>query len=120
MDKSTQKVAAITIKGLGYDDNGLNQYIWATQTQLKRLLECQFDEERRNFVFMIGDRGVKPSDVITFKIVDVATAEKWPSFRKYVLNELEKEDQALLKERGAKVNKVGLERLKQLKARHNL
>ena len=86
------EIAAITIRGLGKDDNGLQQYVWATKKQLERLLESQFDEVERNFVFQIGDRGIRPCDILAFKIVSLDTARDWPVFKPYVLRALETEN----------------------------
>lgn len=90
-DQNRREIVAISVKGLGLDSNGLQQYVWATRTQLGRLLEAQFDEKERNYVFQLGDRGIRPCDIVSFKIVDVNVARQWPSFRKYALTALERE-----------------------------
>lgn len=93
--EESPEVVALTIKGLGKDNNGLQKYIWVTKSQLERLLESQYDAEERYFVFNIGGVGVRPCDIITFKTVKLKEAREWPSFRKYILPELEKEKKKL-------------------------
>ena len=86
------EVAAIITKNLGKNEFGLQNYLWATKKQLQRLLEAQFDEVARTYVFQIGDQGVRPCDIETFKIVNLDTAREWPAFRPYVLRALEAEN----------------------------
>lgn len=88
-----REVAAIVVKGLGKDEFGLQQYVWATKKQLARLLEAQFDEVERNFVFKLGDRGIRPCDLISFKIVELKTAREWPAFKPYVVGALNDENE---------------------------
>lgn len=111
-------VAAITIKGLDPDEHGLPQYVWATKKQAKKLLAAQYDEQQRTFVFMLGDRGIRPCDIIGLKMVRVKEALPWPAFRGYVLDALEDEKEQA--EALEKPNNAGLKRLADLKAKHNL
>ena len=92
----SEEIAAITVKGFGKDENGLVNYVWATKKQLSRLLEAQFDEVERNFVFKIGDFGIRPCDILTFKMVSIDRAKELPAFRGYILEALEKEKQEKL------------------------
>lgn len=91
-----EEIAAITVKGFGKDENGLMNYVWATKKQLSRLLEAQFDEVERNFVFKLGDFGIRPCDILTFKMINVDKAKELPAFRGYVLDALKKEKQGKL------------------------
>lgn len=111
-------VAAITIKGMNPDEHGLPQYVWATKKQAERLLAAQFDEKQRTFVFMLGDRGFRPCDVLGIKMVKIKEARRYPAFRRYVLDALQNEKEQA--EALEKPNNAGLKRLSDLKAEHNL
>lgn len=95
-NNKSEQIAAITVKGFGRDENGLTNYVWATKKQLGRLLEAQFDDIERNFVFQLGDYGIRPCDIITFKIMSLDKAKDLPAFRGYVLEALEKEKRGKL------------------------
>lgn len=95
-NNNSEQIVAITVKGSGKDENGLTNYVWATKKQLSRLLEAQFDDIERNFVFQLGDYGVRPCDILTFKIISLDKAKELPAFRGYVLDALEKEKRGKL------------------------
>lgn len=95
-NNNSEQIAAITVKGSGKDENGLTNYVWATKKQLSRLLEAQFDDIERNFVFQLGDYGIRPCDILTFKIMSLDKAKELPAFRGYVLEALEQEKQGKL------------------------
>ena len=115
MEETT--VAAIVVKGLGTDENGLQQYLWATKTQVERLLELQFDEQKNHYVYMLGDNSIRPCDILSVKFVKVKTALDWPAFRGYVLKELEAEE---AKNQKLEINENGRLKLEELKKQHNL
>ena len=119
MNYEDRKVVAITTSKLGKDANGFQQYIWATEDELNRLLDAQFDEERRSFVYRIGDYSIRPCDIICFKFVRIKEAKEWPSFRNYVVAKLGKEDETK-KIEGAEVNEEGIRKLEELKGRCGL
>ena len=87
------KVMAITIKGLGKDDFGLPQYLWATKEQFNALMDAQYDDEKRNQLFTLGDRTFRLSDILQAKEMDLDYAKGLPAFRGYVLEALKKEEQ---------------------------
>ena len=119
MNYDDRKVVAITTSKLGKDVNGFQQYIWATEDELNKLLDAQFDEERRTFVYRIGDSSIRPCDIVGFKYVKIKEAKDWPAFRRYIYNSLEKEDEKKLLEKN-NYNLDGLKRLQEIKDRSRL
>ena len=119
MDYGERKVVAITTSNLGKDENGFQKYIWATEDELNRLLDAQFDEERRTFVYRIGDSSIRPCDIVSFKFVKIKEAKDWPSFRNYVVAKLGKEDE-MKKIENNEVNEEGRKKLEELKGRWGL
>lgn len=111
-------IAAIIIKGLGVDEFGLQQYVWATKKQAEKLLEAQYDEERNKFVFILGDEGIRPCDIVRIKFVKVKEAVKWPALKRYVIDELylEAENEA---KNSIEINEEGRKRLNGLYNEHN-
>lgn len=109
-------VAAITVKNLGKDEHGLQQYLWATKKQAKRLLNLQFDEEKSHFVYMLGNNSVRPCDILAVKFVKIKEARVWPAFERYVIDELESENKKFLELEES--NKKNIERLNELKSAH--
>lgn len=106
-------IAAITIKNDELDSNGIHKYKWATKKQAERLLEAQFDEKQNQFLFMLGDESVRPCDIANIKFVKLKEVKEWPSFRKYIIKEIEAEEK-YNKENvldGSNINK--LEKMKQ-------
>ena len=95
-EKHGKEIVALTVKGLYQDANGFQQYVWVTKKQLERLLEAQFHEKEREYIFRIGDRGIRPCDMLSFKIVELKEAVWWPSFRRYILDELKAEEKPKL------------------------
>lgn len=114
-----EKVAAIVTKDIGVDANGLQQYIWATQRQAERLLEMQFDEEMRHFVYMIGDESLRPCDILKVKIMKLEYAKKLPAFNSYVIKELEREAEKE-KEKLGPANTEDLKKISEIKSRSKL
>lgn len=111
-------IAAIMVKNLGVDENGFQQYLWATKKQAQRLLEAQFDEERNHFVYMLGDESIRPCDMLRVRFVKVKEAKEWVAFRKYVLIALEQEVQEEKRLTGT-VNEDKISKLDKMKKRIN-
>lgn len=111
-------VAAITVKNLGKDEHGLQQYLWATKKQVMRLLDLQFDEERNHFVYMLGNTSVRPCDILAVKFVKIKEARKWPAFERYVIDALKYELTEFIELK--KPNEENLKRLNELKSAHKL
>lgn len=110
-------VAAITVKNLGADEHGLQQYLWATKQQAMRLLEAQFDEEQNHFVYMLGNESIRPCDIVAVKFVKVKEARQWPAFKGYVLDALKAELPEVI---AIDKNEENLKRLEELKTAHKL
>ena len=119
MDYGERKVVAITTSNLGKDENGFQKYIWATEDELNKLLDAQFDEERRSFVYRIGDSSIRPCDIVSFKFVKIKEAKDWPAFRSYVILSLEKEEEKKMLENKDN-NEDGIKRLNEMKRKYGL
>lgn len=114
-------VASIIVKNLGVDENGLQQYLWATKKQAERLLEAQFDETEKYMLFMLGDASVRPCDVLQVRFRKVKDVKDLPAFRNYVIKELENEEK---QNRLDNVNEKNVKRIEEMKngyiKNHNL
>jgi hypothetical protein len=56
-------VYAITLKNMGRDGNGLPRYVWATETQVKRLVALRNNPEKRSGFIKIGKFIFSPMDI---------------------------------------------------------
>ena len=114
-------VASIIVKNLGVDENGLQQYLWATKKQAERLLEAQFDENEKYMLFMLGNDSVRPCDVLEVRFRKVKDVKDLPAFRNYVLKELEVEEE---KNKLENVNEENVKKIEDMKMKylnkHNL
>lgn len=106
-------IAAISIKGDELDANGVHKYKWATKKQAERLLEAQFDEKENRFLFMLGDESIRPCDISNIKFVKLKEVKEWPSFRKYIVKELEAEEERNKLDEANDKNIGKIERMKQ-------
>lgn len=122
MQYDERKIVALTTKQTQRDENGFMRYIWATEDEMRKLLDAQFDEERRNYVYMLGDKSVRPCDIIEVKVVKIKEAKNWPAFNKTVYEKLLLEDGRKQKELEPlkPMDKDNLEKLEKMKAQHNL
>ena len=95
MSNGNPIVVRATIKGLGKDENGIQQYVWLTQQQADELSERQYDTELCRRLVKYGDRRFKPIDVESME--DLPLTEEMikysANFRGYVLEALMEEGQ---------------------------
>lgn len=111
-----EKIVKIVLKWMGKDENGLQQYVWATKKQADDIMNSQFDDKQNQKLFMIGGESFRASDVARMSEVRVGEAKGWPAFRPYVLEALKAErDQAAKLE-----NPEGKARLEALKAKYRI
>ena len=86
------KVAAITTRNTLVDSNNFKQYLWATEKQARSLLKLQFDDDKKQKVYLLGDRGIRPCDIIDIRFMDLEKAKELPAFRSYVVKALAEEE----------------------------
>lgn len=108
------KVYAVTIKGYGKDEFGLQQYEWATEKQVRRILNSQNDSEHRDDFFQLGERVFRCKDIVQIKEMQLEYATGIPSFRGYVLEQIDREE----REEAEKLE--GRKRYEELKQQHEI
>lgn len=113
---------AITTKYMSMDANGIPDYVWATKSQVKKIIQMRNNPDKRSNFIRIGKWTFSPMDIV--KIEEKNTEHYGgpiPSYaRKRYIEDQKEEEQAQLKSGTPKINYSGLERLRQLKAGHSL
>lgn len=86
-----EKVIKIVLKWSGRDENGLQQYVWATAKQADDIMASQFDDKQNQRLFKIGTESFRASDVLRMSEMRLGEAKGLPAFRPYVVEALKAE-----------------------------
>lgn len=116
------KVWAIVVKGEEQGVDGVNMYRWATDEQLKSIMEMLQDPTRQNAWITLGGRPLQISRIKDFKPMELGYAKTLPSFSTTLLQRIEEEKQLGIGDWDKELleNPEGKKRLEELKSQFRL